>query len=89
MSNIFTILKEFMRLKPYDVEAMKANFPSMTVNEIAKEYYYVDRVRHELLSNKIYSEEFVGEYIAPLDEAWDFLGQYLAKHYCNILGYPF
>lgn len=89
----FTIikeLKEFMRLKPYNAEELKEKFDSMSLCEIASEYYYVDRLRHELLTNAFYTEDFVNKYIEPLDEAWDFLGQYLAKVYLeNFFGYTF
>ena len=88
MGNLFTFLKDFMRYKPYDVEELKAKFTSMSITDIMKEYYYVDRMRAELLSGK-YPEEMVFEYCEPLDEAWDFLGQFLAHQYCSIHGLPF
>lgn len=92
MSNFKFIknLKRTYRPMPYNVEDLKNRFESMKLHEIADEYYYVDRMRNELLTNDVYNEEFVYKYIEPLDEAWDFLGQYLAKLYLvNFFGYNF
>lgn len=88
MRSYFYYYRKFMRMIPYNVEEMKERFERMSLSEIMEEYFYVNRMRNELLSGR-YSEEFVHRYCEPLDEAWDYLGHYLAQHYCSMHDFPF
>ncbi len=66
----------------YNFEELKDRFPHMTDTEVMEEYTKVLRERQKI-NDMPYNIEEYNIYMPPLDEAENYLGNYLACLYCE------